>query len=239
VGSYTTNPIFTRPLTSIFKQYNIFYTNINQDNKINDNNINTPDSNLEYTSSNRFPLKTISNVGNASYDKINQMLQERQFGYYKVKYDYFITSTGQIKNISHTPKTTKTQKYKEEKIILPKSCSNNKENNNKWNENMNKNKSKKNKLNFYNFDNIKSDFSKKNKKSDNFYTLKYFKNFGGKFYSSSNNVNVKNKRNNKNKLLTNFYTDSRYSKDEHEDDIDFVDEAISSQSNSSFRKIIT
>ena len=98
------------------------------------------------------------------------------------------------------------------------------------------NKIKKNKVNIYNFDNIKNKFGKKQKKSDNFYTLKYFKNLGGKFYSSSNNVNVKNKRNNKIKLLSNFYTDSRYSKDEHEDEIDLVDEAVSSQTNSSFRK---
>ena len=235
VGSSAINPFYRRPLTSTFKQYNIFYTNINPDTRYTDINnlINLQNTNLEYTSSNCFPLKTISNVGNASYDKINQMLQERQFGYYKLKYDYFLTSTGQIKSISQ-PKSQKKQKYKEEKIILPKNSSNTKENNHKWNENLNK--IKKNKVNIYNFDNIKNKFGKKQKKSDNFYTLKYFKNLGGKFYSSSNNVNVKNKRNNKIKLLSNFYTDSRYSKDEHEDEIDLVDEAVSSQTNSSFRK---
>ena len=227
VGSYIKNPFIKRPLTSNFKQYNILYTNVNEDKKYLDQNMYDPNSNLEYTSSNCFPLKTISNVGNASYDKINQMLQERQFNSYKLKYDYFITSTGQIKNISNT------SKYKEDQIILPKS-SNNKENN-KLNENLKY--IKKNKINYYNFDNIKNNFISKNKKNDNFYTLKYFKNLGGKYYSSSNNVNVKNKRNNKIKLLNNYYTDSRYSKDEQEQDLDFVDEAVSSQTNSSYRKL--
>ena len=227
VGSYIKNPFIKRPLTSNFKQYNILYTNVNEDKKYLDQNMYDPNSNLEYTSSNCFPLKTISNVGNASYDKINQMLQERQFGSYKLKYDYFITSTGQIKNISNTTK------YKEDKIILPKS-SNSKENN-KLNDNLKY--IKKNKINYYNFDNIKNNFIPKNKRDDNFYTLKYFKNLGGKYYSSSNNVNVKNKRNNKIKLLNNYYTDSRYSKDEQEQDLDFVDEAVSSQTNSSYRKL--
>ena len=40
----------------------------------------------------------LKNEGNVSYDKIHQMLQERHFGFSKLKNDYFITSTGQIKN---------------------------------------------------------------------------------------------------------------------------------------------
>ena len=225
-----------RPLTSLFKKYNILYSNLNEEKRNSlQENIIDPNSNFEYTSSNCFPLKTLSNVGNVSYDKINQMLQERQFGFVKLKYDYFITSTGQIKKVSNN------KKYNEEKIILDK-----KQNlrnlafseNNKWDDAFNKAKNnKKNKINYYNFSNIKDNL-KQNKKADNLlYTLKYFKNLGGKFYSSSNSVNVKNKRKNKIKLLNNFYTESKYSRDEQDQDIDFIDEGVSSQTNSSYQKI--
>ena len=95
---------------------------------------------------------------------------------------------------------------------------------------------KKNKINFYNFDNIKDSFNKENKKDENFYTLNYFKNMGGKFYSSSNNVNVKNKRNKKIKLLNSLFMDYKYSRDDQEQEMDFVDEAVSSQT-SSYQKI--
>ena len=231
VGSNIANNFIKRPLTSTIKQYNILYANINQEkrNSFPENYID-PNSNFDYISSNCFPLKTISNVGNASYDKINQMIQERQ----QLKNDYFLTSTGQIKSISNTPK------YKEDKIIFEKNNNirhKTLSENNKWNDSFNKYKyNKKNKLNYYNFNNV-MDNLKKNKKSGHFYTLKYFKNMGGKYYSSSNNVNVKNKRNNKIKLLNNFYTESKYSRDDQDQDLDFIDEAVSSQTNSSYRKI--
>jgi len=229
VGSNINNPFIKRPLTSIFKRYNILFTNINQEkrNSFPENYID-PNSNFDYISSNCFPLKTISNVGNASYDKINQMIQERQ----QLKNDYFLTSTGQIKSISNTPK------YKEDKIIFEKNNNirhKTLSENNKWNDSFNK-YNKKNKINYYNFNNIMDNF-KKHKKTGNLYTLKYFKNMGGKFYSSSNNVNVKKKRNNKIKLLNNFQTESKYSRDDQDQELDFVDEAVSSQTNSSYRKI--
>ena len=234
IGLNIKNTLVKRPLTSTIKQYNIYYSDLKQDkNSILPENYLDPNSNLDYISSNCFPLKTISNVGNTSYDKINQMIQERQF--IKLKNDYFMTSTGQTKSSSKTPK------YKEEKIIFEKN--NNIKNkilveNNKWNETFNKYKSnKKNKINYYNFDNIIDNFIEKKKKAENFYTMKYFKNMGGKYYSSSNNVNVKNKRNNKLKLLNNYYTESKYSRDDQEREFDFVDEGVSSQSNSSYRKI--
>ena len=235
VGSNVNNPFIKRPLTSIFKQYNILYTNSNKEKRNSfPKNMIDPNSNLEYISSNCFPLKTISNVGNASYDKINQMIQERHL----LKNDYFITSTGQIKNFSNFPK------YKEEKIILDKNnIIKNKtlSENNKWNDNSNKYKyNTKNKINYYNFNNVMNNLIKKDKKDkkiENLYTIKYFKNMGGKYYSSSNNVNVKKKRNNKIKLLNNFYTESKYSRDDQDQEIDFVDEAVSSQTNSSYRKI--
>ena len=77
------NNWFKRPLTSIFKRYDISYLNqdkIEEDNKTLQNYYHNSNSNADYVSSNSFPLKTISNVGNVSYDKINQMLQERKFG---------------------------------------------------------------------------------------------------------------------------------------------------------------
>ena len=238
VGSYINKTLITRPLTSLFKRYNILYPNFNNHEKRNSlkEDYLDPYSNLEYTANNSFPLKTLSSIGNASYDKINQRLQERQFGSPKSKNDYFITSTGQIKN------NLKIKKFKEEKIILEKY---NKDKNNilfKNDKNLSesfkkKRTNKKIKINYYNFDNIKDNFIKK-KKSENLYSLKYFKNMAGKYYSSSNNVNVKNKRNNKKKLLNNFYTESKYSRDEQDQDIDYVDEAISSQTNSSIQKIL-
>ncbi len=48
----------------------------------------------------------------------------------------------------------------------------------------------------------------------NLYTVKYFNKFRGKFYSSSNNANVKTKRNKKIELLHNLY--SEYSQDDPE-----------------------
>ena len=240
VNKVNKNTSTRRPLTSMFKKYNILYSNLNEEkrNSLQENYID-PNSNFEYTSSNCFPLKTLSNVGNASYDKINQMLQERQFGFAKLKYDYFITSTGQIKKISNN------KKYNEEKIIFDKKQNSRNlafSENNKWDDTFKKAKNnKKNKINYYNFSNIKNNFKnnlKNNNKADNLlYTLKYFKSLGGKFYSSSNSVNVKNKRKNKIKLLNNFYTESKYSRDEQDQDIDFIDEGVSSQTNSSYQKI--
>ena len=236
VGPNENKTLIKRPLTSFFKKYNIFFTNVNQEkrNSLPENYID-PNSDFDYVSSNSFPLKTVSSVGNVSYDKINQKMQEKQFGLSKLKNDYFLTSTGQIK------KKSSFKKCKEENIIFDKTS--NIKNSGlfddiKWNNNFN-NKiklSKKNKINFYNFDNIKDSFSKDNKKDYNFYTLNYFKNIGGKFYSSSNNVNVKNKRNKKIKLLNTLFMDYKNSRDEQEQEIDFVDEAISSQT-SSYQKI--
>ena len=236
VGPNKNKTLIKRPLTSFFKKYNILFTNVSQEkrNSLPQNYID-PNSDFDYVSSNSFPLKTLSSVVNFSYDKINQKIQEKQFGLSKLKNDYFLTSTGQIK------KKPSFKKYKEENIILDKI--NNIKNfglfdNSKWNNNFN-NKiklNKKNKINFYNFDNIKDSFNKENKKDENFYTLNYFKNMGGKFYSSSNNVNVKNKRNKKIKLLNSLFMDYKYSRDDQEQEMDFVDEAVSSQT-SSYQKI--
>jgi len=227
------NNWFKRPLTSMFKRYDISYLSkekIEEDNKTLQNYYQITNENLDYVSSNTFPLKTISNVGNVSYDKINQMLQKK-FGTYKLKYDYFVTSTGQINKVPSIPK----KKYSEEKIIFSKN-SNFKENN-KWSESFNRCNIKKNrnKVNYYNFDNIIGNdlLVKEKEPKENLFALNYFKNVRGKYYSSSNNVNVKNKRNNKLKMLNSIFNESRYSKDDP--DMELVDKAVSSQTESSFR----
>lgn len=227
------NNWFKRPLTSIFKRYDISYLNkdrIEEDNKTLQNYYQNSNENMDYVSSNSFPLKTISNVGNVSYDKINQMLQERKFGTYKLKYDYFVTSTGQINKVPSIPR----KKYSEEKIIFSKN--NNFKENNKWSESFNRcNIKKRNKVNYYNFDNIigKELLDNQKEQKENLFALNYFKNVRGKYYSSSNNVNVKNKRSNKLKMLNSIFNESRYSKDDP--DMELVDKAVSSQTESSFR----
>ena len=205
VASHTSNSNFffnkntikntKRPQTSNVKKLNII-----------ENNYYVPYSNLEYKSAISFPIKTSSNVGNVSYDKINQMLQERHFGISKIKQDYFITSTGQIKN------KEKKGKYKEEKIILPKNK-----------------KTKK----ITGLTDLGLNFGVENgttPRERKIWAEEYFKNFRGKHYSSSNNVHIKNKRKNKTDLLNKYYTQSQYSNDGPE--IEFIDRSVSSQTNS-------
>ena len=234
VNSIINNPWAKRPLTSIRKNNNLYSNNdqyINDNSKelvINKNNNNNYDqlSDFEYSSCNSLPTKTLSNVGNISYDKINKMIQQKH-----------LKSNG-LKN----------KKYNEEQICIPKKRNykktlsfnkgyysnrtiKNKENN-KWNGYYNKNE-----INFYNFDDIFNNLLNKNKKNNNnnLYTLNYFKNIGGKFYSSSNNVNVKKRRNSKYKKINNLCTESRYSKDDPE--VDYIDESVYCKINSSLQKI--
>ena len=58
------------------------------------NNLGAKDDNLynDYTTSNCFPLKTSSNVGNTSYNKINRMIQGKKL-LNKLKLDYSLTKT--------------------------------------------------------------------------------------------------------------------------------------------------
>ena len=244
------NPWAKRPQTSNRmrnNEHNDIYSNLKQSIKetsqefLNNYNNYEPYSDMEYSSSNSLPVKTISNVGNISYDKINKIIKKRKFGKSLVN-DYFITSAGIVRNNLDN----KCKKYHEEHTYIPKginfkknlSCNKacysnrtmkNKENN-KWNGYYNKNE-----INYYNFDDIIDSTLNKNNKQNNMYTLNYFKNIGGKYYSSSNNINVKKNRNNKFKKLNNIYTDSRYSKDDL--DVEYVDEAVSSKTNSTFQKI--
>ena len=235
VNSIINNPWAKRPLTSIRKNNNLYSNNdqyINDNskelviNKNNNNNNYDQLSDFEYSSCNSLPTKTLSNVGNISYDKINKMIQQKH-----------LKSNG-LKN----------KKYNEEQICIPKKRNykktlsfnkgyysnrtiKNKENN-KWNGYYNKNE-----INFYNFDDIFNNLLNKNIKNNNnnLYTLNYFKNIGGKFYSSSNNVNVKKRRNSKYKKINNLCTESRYSKDDPE--VDYIDESVYCKINSSLQKI--
>jgi hypothetical protein len=203
-----------------FKNYNTNTKNIKRPQtsnvkeiKMTDNNYYVPNSNLEYKSKDSLPIKTSSNVGNVSYDKINQMLHERQFGLSKIKNDYFLTSTGQSNKEKYF-------KYKEEKIIFPNFKKNNRI------------------YDLGELSDLRLDcFSEKgNTPRDKIiWTEEYFKNFRNKHYSSSNNVHIKNKRKNKVDLLNKYYTQSQYSNDEPE--IEMIDRSVSSQTNSFNRKL--
>ena len=204
-----------------FKTYCNNYKNIKRPQTSNvkeikmiDNNYYVPDASLEYQSRTAFPIKTSSNVGNVSYDKINQLLHERQFGLSKIKKDYFMTSTGLIK------KEEKKNKYGEEKFISPSYKKNNKI------------------YDLVDKTDLRLDCcsEKGNTPRDKIiWTEEYFKNFRNKYYSSSNNVHIKNKRKNKIELLNKYYTQSQYSNDEPE--IEFIDRSVSSQANSFNRNL--
>ena len=211
------NPWKKRPHTSNIRKYNnceIYMNDMNNEQKERDNNLyeisfyNEGYSELGYFSSNSLPTKTLSNIGNTSYDKINRIIKERKLSVKNLKYGQKNNSNKKIskKNLSFN------KKYNSNRTM------NNKENN-KWNNFYHKNKNK-NEVNVYNFDDIIDNFLlKKNKmnKNEDLYALNYYKNIGGKFYSSSNNVNVKKNRNgvrnNVNNKIKNINAEFRYSKD--------------------------
>ena len=245
------NPWAKRPKTSNRIKYNDLYTNIRKSSKetsMESNNYD-PYSDIDISSKNSVPIKTKSNSnsGNISYDKINEINEiftKRKIDKFLIN-DYFITSAGIIKN-SIKNNSINNMKYNQENFFVPKSI-NTKKNlsfnktcniykkmkkneNNKWNGFYNNKKG----VNFYNFDDIIDNALKKINKQDSMYSLNYFKNIGGKFYSSSNSVTVKKNRN-KYKQLHSYHTDSRYSRDNLE--IEFIDDIVSSKANSTFRKL--
>ena len=205
-------------------------------------------SDTEYVSSNSFPLKTLSSVGNVSYQKINQRLHQRKFVSLKIKQNHFNTNNDSQNKKS---KSINTRKYNEDNIVIPKRktykktlsfnqiCDTDKnmkdKDNAKWAGNSGYNKRD---INYYNFDDIMFNLfnkSKGNSKS-NLYTLNYYKNIGSKFYSSSNNTTITKKRNNNmGRKVNNLLGDSRYSKDDPE--LDFIGDDISSRTTQSFHKI--
>lgn len=206
-------------------------------------------SDTEYVSSNSFPLKTLSNVGNASYERINQRLHQRKFVSLKIRPNNFNTNNDEKNKKS---KSINSKKYNEENIVIPKRktykktlsfnqiCDSDKimkdKDNAKWTGKSGYNKKD---INYYNFDDIMFNLfnkSKGNNKS-NLYTLNYYKNIGSKFYSSSNNAKIAKKRNsNRGRKLHHLFSDSRYSKDDPE--LDFIgDDGLSSRTTQSFHKI--
>ena len=245
------NPWGKRPKTSTRFNYNDLFANVQKSNKETSMELHSyePYSDIDYSSNNSLPIKTLSNTGNTSFDKnnkINEATQKRKLSGYLIN-DYFITSAGIINN-NNIINNKSNLKYNEEHIYIPKSINykknasfnktinsnkkmKNKENN-KWN-GCDNNKHK-NEINFYNFDDIIDNTLKNINKNENMYSLNYFKNIGGKYYSSSNNVSVKKNRNNKFKQLHNYCTDSRYSKDDPE--VEFIEDFTSFRTNSTVHK---
>lgn len=206
-------------------------------------------SDTEYVSSNSFPLKTLSNVGNVSYEKINQRLHQRKFASLKIKSNNF---NGNNDGNNKNSKSINPIKYNEDNIVIPKRktykktlsfnqiCDSDKimkvKDNGKWTVNSGYNKKD---INYYNFDDIMFNLFNKSKGNNkgNLYTLNYYKNIGGKFYSSSNNAKIAKKRNsNMGRKLNHLFSDSRYSKDDPECDL-IGDDGLSSRTTQSFHKI--
>ena len=165
-----------RPETTNIIKNNFINFEIKKNTKDNSDIIkdkNDPNSDTEYISSNSFPIKTLSSVGNKSYDKMNKIIKERRLGFPKLKNDYFIESSSLMNNIEKS----NTRKYNEEKIYFPRKKSYKKNlsfnkisnsnrtmniTNNKWNGN--KKYKYKNEIKFHNFDDIVDDLFNKRKK---------------------------------------------------------------------------
>ena len=154
----------------------------------------------DYLPSNRFPLKTDSKVNNISYNKINQLMKER-FYKKKLNENYFITEPNLIIK---------------SKMILPEKKYSS-YNSSKKNVNINTNKinntrpktaigiRKKQKCNVFDFNKyIETNMDLKMNKIENkvyFEPMNCFNKLAGKYYSSSNNVHIKNKRNKRKEIL--------------------------------------
>ena len=227
-NSIINNPWKKRPQTSNIRKYNN-EAYMNNEQKERDNNIYEISFNkegyseLDYSSNNSLPIKTLSNIGNTSYDKINKMIKERKIDMKNLKNKYSNQNNMNKKRINNK----KNWSYSN-KIV-------NKKENNKWNGYYNKNR---NEVNIYNFDDIIDNLLlKKNNINNNndLYSLNYYKNIGGKYYSSSNNVNVKKNRNDINKKIKNLHNEFKYSKDDPE--ADYINEPVSSKATSSFLNI--
>ena len=194
------------------------------------------------SNSNSFPIKPLSNEWNSSYDKINKILKEKKLNINinNIKYDD-IKPSKELKNLNNNNSLNEKRNIKKNlsfnKIYNTNRNNTNKiKNNNKWNnDNVNYNKKNKKSLNVYDFGDVVNNLLNEND-NKNLYTLNYYKSMGGKYYSSSNNVNVKKIRNEKNKKLKNLYTDFIYSKDDQENE--HTDGAFSTcKENYSFQKI--
>ena len=200
-------------------------SNIRRTNKLSENKIfDIEDYNelyKDYLPSNRFPVKTSSKVNNTSYNKINNMIKERQKR--KIMNDYFITQTdypthnlafevfGEKESLNISKMKNK-RKHK----IRPKTANGIRPKTKMTINNNNQNKEDKEEqkcsfIVYNNFINITPNLNlsgKNNIKSKGYFgPMNCFNKLAGKYYSSSNNVHVKNKRIKKKQILNTYYGD--------------------------------
>ena len=175
---------------------------------------------------NSFPIKTSTNTGNIQSDNMNKIIKERKLNMNNINYDY----TNEAKEFNNNIPSKKRNIKKN--LSFNKTYRNT--NNNKWN-NINYNKNKRNSVNFYDFEDVVNNLLSKHN-INNLYSMNYYKRMGGKYYSSSNNINIKKMRNEKNKKFKNIHTDFIYSKEAPQNV--YIDESISTyKQNYSFQKI--
>ena len=175
---------------------------------------------------NSFPIKTSTNTGNIQSDNMNKIIKERKLNMNNINYDY----TNEAKEFNNNIPSKKRNIKKN--LSFNKTYRN--PNNNKWN-NINYNKNKRNSVNFYDFEDVVNNLLSKHN-NNNLYSMNYYKRMGGKYYSSSNNINIKKMRNEKNKKFKNIHTDFIYSKEAPQNV--YIDESISTyKQNYSFQKI--
>ena len=168
-----------------------------------------------YLPSNRFPVKTSSKMKNISYNKINEMIKKRHL-YKKLSSDYFMTQPGIINNNFNfdTYNSSETSEIISQKPkIRPKTATgyrpHKKMNANfkSYNSEISKNNQKYNYLFFNKYINTTHDLNVNNKRlyKGYFAPMNCFNKLAGKYYSSSINVHVKNKRNKRKEILNSFY----------------------------------
>ena len=175
---------------------------------------------------NSFPIKTSTNTGNIQSDNMNKIIKERKLNMNNINYDY----TNEAKEFNNNIPSKKRNIKKN--LSFNKTYRNT--NNNKWN-NINYNKNKRNSVNFYDFEDVVNNLLSKHN-NNNLYSMNYYKRMGGKYYSSSNNINIKKMRNEKNKKFKNIHTDFIYSKEAPQNV--YIDESISTyKQNYSFQII--
>jgi hypothetical protein len=197
-------------------------SNVRRDNILTENKIfDLKDYNelyKNYLPSNRFPVKTLSKIKSNSYNRINEMLKKRH--YKKYNQDYFITQTGSstinnyisfdnVSSSENSEKSKKKQKYRPKTAngVRPNSKMNINYENNKTEYNNYNNSQKCNYLFFNNYINNTHDLNINNDSQYKVYfaPMNCFNKLALKYYSSSINVHVKNKRNKRKEILNNYY----------------------------------
>jgi len=173
----------------------------------------------DYLPSNRFPVKTSCKVKNTSYNKINEMIKERQLK--KNSNEYFMTQPEIMNNFMtfetyNSSKNSDNNNIKKKTRNRPKTAGGvrpyinmniNFDNNKSENNKNNKNNQKCKYLYFNKYINTIHDLNiDNNRQFKGFFSpMNCFNKLAGKYYSSSNNVHVKNKRNKRKEILNTFY----------------------------------